>query len=399
MTRLWQGIEKKVKKATPPALIYRETNLAIQDHTRLPVPGYRRNPRGQLRNCSRRFRNSSRRACPGTRKSSNPTGPKAPLFNKYQIEEQIESIYSHKVRLPSGGTIVIDPTEALVAIDVNTGKTTIRERSEVTAYKTNLEAVNEIARQLRLRDLGGLIVIDFIDMEDKKHQAEVEKTLKQAFKGDKARVRFSKISSFGLMEMSRQRLNPPLETSAYVRVPALQRKRKDQIRNRARIPGLPQDSDGSGEKEPDPGGRRAAAGNRGISPERDAKGIERPGTGLRYRHQPYRSRGIDLPASASPIEKKEERRRGRGGDQCLILRLRSFSTVRFAIPTKRGALAGLLHRPSDDPSIPLVILSHGLSEFHGEPQVRHAVRFIVPVRYGGRPIRLSRMRGQRRRSV
>ena len=218
MTRLWQGIEKKVKKATPPALIYRETNLAIRtirDYLSPDIDEILVDSSELLSEIQEFFKTSM----PRYKKILKSYRAKSPLFNKYQIEEQIESIYSHKVRLPSGGTIVIDPTEALVAIDVNTGKTTIRERSEVTAYKTNLEAVNEIARQLRLRDLGGLIVIDFIDMEDKKHQAEVEKTLKQAFKGDKARVRFSKISSFGLMEMSRQRLNPPLETSAYVACP------------------------------------------------------------------------------------------------------------------------------------------------------------------------------------
>jgi ribonuclease E len=123
------------------------------------------------------------------------------------------------VRLNSGGTIVINPTEALVAIDVNTGRTSIREDPETTVFKINLEAAQEIARQLRLRDLGGLIVVDFIDMESKKHRAEVEKAFKEAFKGDKARVRMSRISPFGLLEMSRQRLRPTLESRAYETCP------------------------------------------------------------------------------------------------------------------------------------------------------------------------------------
>lgn len=133
-----------------------------------------------------------------------------PLFTHYQIESQIESAFQREVRLPSGGSIVIDPTEALVSIDINSSKATKGGDIEETALNTNLEAAEEIARQLRLRDLGGLLVIDFIDMTPPKHQRDVENRLKESVKQDRARVQIGKISRFGLLEMSRQRLRPSL---------------------------------------------------------------------------------------------------------------------------------------------------------------------------------------------
>ena len=136
-----------------------------------------------------------------------------PMFARFNIEKQIETAYQREVRLPSGGSIVIDQTEALVSIDINSAKSTKGSDVAETAYHTNLEAADEIARQLRLRDMGGLIVIDFIDMNDNKHQKEVEKRLIDATKYDRARVQFGDISKFGLMEMSRQRLRPSLEES------------------------------------------------------------------------------------------------------------------------------------------------------------------------------------------
>jgi ribonuclease E len=136
-----------------------------------------------------------------------------PMFARFGIEKQIETAYQREVRLPSGGSIVIDQTEALVSIDINSAKSTKGSDVAETAYHTNLEAADEIARQLRLRDMGGLIVIDFIDMNDNKHQKEVEKRLVDATKYDRARVQFGDISRFGLMEMSRQRLRPSLEES------------------------------------------------------------------------------------------------------------------------------------------------------------------------------------------
>ena len=142
-----------------------------------------------------------------------------PLFSRFQIEHQIESAYSRQVSLPSGGAVVIDHTEALVAIDVNSARATKGGDIEETALRTNLEAADELARQLRLRDLGGLIVIDFIDMEIARSQREVENRLREALRYDRARVQMGKISRFGLMELSRQRLRPSLEETAHQQCP------------------------------------------------------------------------------------------------------------------------------------------------------------------------------------
>ncbi|HLA36321.1 MAG TPA: Rne/Rng family ribonuclease, partial [Rhodocyclaceae bacterium] len=142
-----------------------------------------------------------------------------PLFSRFQIEHQIESAYSRQVNLPSGGAIVIDHTEALVSVDVNSGRATRGSDIEETALRTNCEAADEIARQLRLRDLGGLIVIDFIDMEAAKNQREVENRLRDALHFDRARVQTGKISRFGLLELSRQRLRPALAETSYITCP------------------------------------------------------------------------------------------------------------------------------------------------------------------------------------
>ena len=133
------------------------------------------------------------------------------LFNRYQIESQIELAFQREISLPSGGSIVIDPTEAMVSIDVNSARSTKGKDIESTAFATNMEAAKEVARQLRLRDLGGLIVIDFIDMQDEKHQQKVENTFRSAVQSDRARIQIAGISRFGLLELSRQRLRPSLE--------------------------------------------------------------------------------------------------------------------------------------------------------------------------------------------
>ena len=142
-----------------------------------------------------------------------------PLFSRLQIEQQIETVFSREVTLPSGGAIVIDHTEALVSVDVNSARSTRGADIEETAFRTNMEAAEEVARQMRLRDLGGLVVIDFIDMEDAKHQREVENTLKDALKRDRARVQMGKLSKFGLLELSRQRLHPALAESSHIACP------------------------------------------------------------------------------------------------------------------------------------------------------------------------------------
>ncbi len=142
-----------------------------------------------------------------------------PLYSRFQIEHQIETAYARTVPLPSGGAIVIDHTEALVSVDVNSARATRGSDIEDTAYKTNLEAAEEVARQLRLRDLGGLVVIDFIDMESSKNQKDVENTLKESLRYDRARVQMGKISRFGLMELSRQRLRPSLSEGSHITCP------------------------------------------------------------------------------------------------------------------------------------------------------------------------------------
>ncbi len=140
-----------------------------------------------------------------------------PIFNQFQVEEQIEQMYQPQVPLPSGGSIVIDPTEALVAIDVNSGRTSKDKNFEKTIFLANMEAADELARQLRLRDLGGLIVVDFIDMRDKRNIREVEKKLRTSLKKDKAKIDTSRISKFGLMQVSRQRLGPPIQKGNYIK--------------------------------------------------------------------------------------------------------------------------------------------------------------------------------------
>jgi ribonuclease E len=142
-----------------------------------------------------------------------------PLFTRYQIESQIESAYSHKVTLPSGGSLVIDQTEALVSIDINSARSTRGGDIEATARNTNLEAAEEIARQLRLRDIGGLIVIDFIDMESTANQRAVEDMLRDAVRMDRARIQLGRLSRFGLLEMSRQRLRPALSETTHINCP------------------------------------------------------------------------------------------------------------------------------------------------------------------------------------
>lgn len=142
-----------------------------------------------------------------------------PLFNKYHIESQIEVAYNREVSLPSGGSIVIDHTEALTSIDINSARATKGSDIEETAFNTNIEATDEIARQLRLRDLGGLFVIDYIDMGSTKHQRQVENHLREAIKIDRARIQTGRISRFGLLEMSRQRMRPSLGDSTQLACP------------------------------------------------------------------------------------------------------------------------------------------------------------------------------------
>jgi ribonuclease E len=144
---------------------------------------------------------------------------KVPLFHKYQIEDEIAKIQSRSVQLKTGGSIIVEQTEALVSIDVNSGRHRTQKTAEQTVYETNMEAAVEIARQLRLRDLGGLIVCDFIDMRSQKHRKDVERTFRAAVKTDRARTRILGISRFGVVEMTRQRMRPSLQFSTYLACP------------------------------------------------------------------------------------------------------------------------------------------------------------------------------------
>jgi ribonuclease E len=216
--RLWTSVHEKSHQTQAPALIYQEHDLVIRSIRDYFTPDIQE-VLVDNRDVYRRARDFFQAVMPRYQGRVKLYREKKPLFTKHQLEEQIEAIYSHKVELKSGGSIVIDPTEALVAIDVNSGRATKEKGIEETAFKTNLEAAQEVARQLRLRDLGGLIVIDFIDMRTLKNIQEVEKALRQAVKRDKARTQVSRISQFGLLELSRQRLKPTILEGNYLTCP------------------------------------------------------------------------------------------------------------------------------------------------------------------------------------
>lgn len=218
LQRLWASIEEKSRESPAPALIYQEHDLVIRSIRDYFTPDIQE-VLIDHREVYLRARDFFQAVMPRYQGRVQLYRDKKPLFARYQLEEQLEAIYTEKVQLKSGGSIVIDPTEALVSIDVNSGRATKEKGIEETAFKTNMEAAQEIARQLRLRDLGGLIVIDFIDMRNTKHEQEIEKTLRQALKRDKARTQVSRISQFGLLELSRQRLKPTILEGNYLKCP------------------------------------------------------------------------------------------------------------------------------------------------------------------------------------
>lgn len=209
----WEAIKKAYKNCLSPCLIHQESDVVI------------RSIRDNLRKSTNEIiiddqiafikaKQYIEQVKPDFLKNLKLYNSTIPLYNYYQIESQIETAYQREVRLPSGGSLVIDRTEALVSIDINSAKATGGADIETTAFNTNLEAADEIARQLRLRDLGGLIVIDFIDMNNNKNQRDVENRLKEALQNDRARIQVGRISRFGLLEMSRQRLRLSLGESA-----------------------------------------------------------------------------------------------------------------------------------------------------------------------------------------
>jgi ribonuclease E len=214
LLRLWKTIKGSVMKEKSPALLYKERQLvlrSIRDYFTPDVTEILVDDASVHFEVKNFLKIISRKHAKIVKQYK---GAK-PIFAKFQLEDQIASIYESRVHLKSGGTIVIEPTEALVSIDVNSGKSTHEKSVEQTAYLTNLEAAEEIARQLRLRDLGGLIVIDFIDMKDPKHRSEVERRLRINVKEDRARTTVGRISRFGLLEMSRQRIRPSIEFGSY----------------------------------------------------------------------------------------------------------------------------------------------------------------------------------------
>ena len=218
LLRLWDTVRELTLKSNAPALVYEEGSLikrAIRDLYNKDIGEVLVDGEAGYRDA----KDFMRMIMPSHAKNVKPYKETLPLFQRFQVEAQLDAMFSPTVTLKSGGYIVINQTEALVSIDVNSGKATREHSIEETAHKTNLEAADEIARQLRLRDLAGLIVIDFIDMEDVKNDRNVEKRLHNAVKGDRARIQIGKISQFGLLEMSRQRLRAGVIAGSTVTCP------------------------------------------------------------------------------------------------------------------------------------------------------------------------------------
>jgi ribonuclease E len=215
---VWNAIRNASEGRPAPFLIYQESKAILR-----ALRDYLSDDIGEIlvdkREIYEEARDYMQRFMPNNLRKLKFYDDHVPLFTRYQIESQIESAYSHKVNLPSGGSIVIDHTEALVSIDINSARSTRGTDIETTALNTNLEAADEIARQMRLRDVGGLIVIDFIDMESTKNQRAVEDRLRDAVKQDRARIQIGRISRFGLLELSRQRLRPSISESTNITCP------------------------------------------------------------------------------------------------------------------------------------------------------------------------------------
>ena len=219
--RLWEEIKGRLPEAPAPSLVHKEEDMALRTIRDYFSPDIQEILVDD-KELYQRVKQYLSIIAPRSARRVKLYKEKRPIFSKYELEKQIETIYQDSVNLPSGGAIVIHRTEALVAIDVNSGRATRERDIEKTAFKTNLEAAAEGARQLRLRDLGGLIVVDFIDMRESKHNQEVVKSFREAAKVDRARMRVGQISRFGMMELSRQRIRPPIETGAYLTCPYCQ---------------------------------------------------------------------------------------------------------------------------------------------------------------------------------
>lgn len=218
LTALWQKIEKEMKDATPPECVHEDGSLVVRalrdmftdDVGEVLIAG---------RRAYRSAKDFAKSLMPDEAKLVKEYRGQAPLFSQHNVQQELNQMHRTRVTLPSGGYLIINPTEALVAIDINSGRATQERNLEETAYKTNLEAAEEIARQVRLRDLSGLIVVDFIDMEDRRNERNVERAMRKAIRRDRARIQVGGISSFGLMEISRQRLRPSFGESIQIKCP------------------------------------------------------------------------------------------------------------------------------------------------------------------------------------
>ncbi len=218
LTRLWNSLKKSAKSAPSPSLLYRDRELTtrfLRDYLASDVSEIIVDHKDTFD----KIRGFLKIIAPRQVSTLTLYQDERPLFERYGIENQIEQVFQPRVDLPSGGYIIIEPTEAMVSIDVNSGKNIKEKDLEDTALATNLEAAEEIARQLRLRDLGGIIVIDFIDMKGKANRSLVEKRLRQSLKKDKAKTEVARISRFGLLQLVRQKLKSPLKTLSYIKCP------------------------------------------------------------------------------------------------------------------------------------------------------------------------------------
>ncbi len=218
LRRLWRAIEARINTEKAPGELYQESDLvirALRDVYNSKIDKIM----CDSENVVRKIRDFFSIATPRLKRKVVYYEGKVPLFYKYRIEDEITKVQSRKVELKGGGSIVIEQTEALVSIDVNSGRHRKQKSAEQTAYESNLEAAEEIARQLRLRDLGGLIICDFIDMRSTKHRKAVEKAFRTAVRADRARTKILSISRFGIVEMTRQRMRPSLQSSTYLACP------------------------------------------------------------------------------------------------------------------------------------------------------------------------------------
>jgi Rne/Rng family ribonuclease len=218
LTRLWQTIEKKIKSGPGPMELYTEGDLVTRTVRDVFSPDVERIIVDN-KDVAKRVKDVIKITAPRTKNKVDLYEDRIPLFHKYGMEREIELMYSRHVPLPSGGSLVIDSTEAIVAIDVNSGKFRDHSDAEMTAFKTDMEAADEIPRQLRLRDLGGVIICDFIDLRYERHRRDLEKKLHDNLRNDRAKTKVLRMSQFGIIEMTRQRMRPSLKRSIYFDCP------------------------------------------------------------------------------------------------------------------------------------------------------------------------------------